>query len=246
MPYPLYDVVLTGEIAAGFDRQAVIETLSRLFHRDAGHIATLMRRGAQTIKRNVNAQTGRQYLQTLAKAGAVGSLTAVKTVREAKPSGASGPRYELRVLSPPSRPADVNFAPIQANRISRAAEGIDLNRIDTPPLKFGDIALLAAYEDPEAETICLLVFRQGQKRPYGCEANRIVFTDFPGTKATGALESLRLFMQFVGQQHPALYVDRPTAHFLGGRPPAILDIDLVKYTTTLGEALLSVPGASPE
>ncbi|MDJ0722602.1 MAG: hypothetical protein QNJ04_13285, partial [Desulfobacterales bacterium] len=75
-------------------------------------------------------------------------------------------------------------------------------------------------------------------RPYLCDANRIVFSDFPGTQATSVVASLRLFCGLVARQHTALRVDPPTAGFLEGRPPAILEIDPVRHATILGKGLV--------
>jgi hypothetical protein len=143
----------------------------------------------------------------------------------------------VRVILPRPHPADVVFAPIQANRISHAEGGIDVNRIGTPPIAYGDIALLAVFEDHSAETTYLLIYPKEHERPYQCDANRIVFGDFPGTQATSAVASLRLFCGWLARRHTALRVDPPTAAFIQGRPPAILEIDPVRYTTMLGKAL---------
>lgn len=143
----------------------------------------------------------------------------------------------MRVIAPPLRPADVAYGPIQANRISGAPQGLDVNRIGTPPIGFEALALVCVYQAAESDKIYILLFRQGQKRPYRCDANRIVFSDFPGAKATGLKTSLRHFIRYAGQRHPALRLDRRTAEFIRGRPPAILEIDLTRFTTTMAKAL---------
>ena len=243
MSPPLYDVILTNQIAPGYDRQTVVAALARLLGRDEQQIADLMQTGNHAIKINVDAQSGQQYIQSLASTGAVVRLEPGRPPEV--PVAADGDTetvgdatdLNIRVISPRPRPADVAFAPIQANRITPAPGGIDVNRIDTPPIAYHAVALLAAYKDHEAEKIYVLIFQQGAKRPYQCDANRIVYNDFPDTKATSVISSLRLFFQMVARQHPALRVDPPTAEFLIGRPPAILEMDLVKYTTRLGETL---------
>ena len=243
MSPPLYDVILTDQIAPGCDRSTVVAALARLLGRDERQVADLMHSGEQIIKSNVDARTGQQYIQSLADTGAICRLVPGRHPKS--PDAAAGnPKPEgdatdlnIRVITPRPQPADVAFAPIQANRITPAPGGIDVNRIDTPPIAFDAVVLLAAYEDHEAEKIYVLIFRHGAKRPYQCDANRIVFNDFPDTKATSVIASLRLFFQLVARQHPALRVDPPTAGFLVGRPPAILEMDLVRYTTMLGKTL---------
>ena len=143
----------------------------------------------------------------------------------------------MRVISPPLRPADVAYGPIRANRISGAPQGFDVNRIGTPPIRFEALALVCVYQAADSDKIFIVLFRQGQKRPYQCDANRIVFSDFPGAKATGLKASLRHFIRYAGQYHPALRLDRQTAAFIQGRPPAILEIDLTRFTTTMAKAL---------
>ncbi|MBL0714875.1 MAG: hypothetical protein JJV98_14365 [Desulfosarcina sp.] len=246
MPPPLFNVMLTGQIAEGHNRRTVIAALARLFDRDVQVVANLLDAREPIVKRNVDARTGHKYLEALEQTGALGRLapadpetarTAPESLSAPPPSAAD---LKERVIYPPPHPADVAFAPIQANRITGAPQGIDLNRIDTPPIAFEDIASLGIYEDHEEEKVFVLVFRRGQKRPYQCDANRVVFTDFPGTKATSVIASLRRFVGFIAQRHLSLRLDPGTAEFLKGRPPAILDIDLIKFTTTMGQALLSM------
>jgi hypothetical protein len=252
MSTPLYDIELTDRIAEGRDRQTVIAALSRLLGQDTRIVAGLLATGDQIVKHNVDAETGRQYLEALVQAGAYGRLTPASP-GQAPPSSddvetpaRNAADRTIRVIITPPRPAEVGFAPIQANRVTGAPNGIDVNRIDTPPIAFKDIALLAAYEDHAAEKIYLLIYKESQKRPYQCDANRVIYTDFPGTKATSVIASLRRFMRHVARHHHALRVDQPTAGFLNGRPPAILEIDRVRYTTMIGAALLAMAAAPVE
>ncbi len=241
MRKPLYDVILTDQIAGNRERQEVAAHLARRLGQDTRLIAELLRTGDHVIKRRVDAPAGKQYLQALEEAGAVGRL---------RPAAADGRRpgaavdldLPVRVISPRSHPADVAFAPIQANRITHAEGGIDVNRIDTPPITYRAISLLAVYADPEAEQTYVLIFRKNQKRPFSCDADRIVFSDFAATRTTSVNASLRLFIGWIACRHTALRVDPPTAGFFGGRPPAILEIDPVRYTTMLGKTLISMAG----
>lgn len=251
MPTRLYDVILTGQIVAGHDPRTVIASLARLLKRDAEIIVDLLQRDGQIIKRKVDAHNGQAVLKALERIGVVSRLVPVKPPSVPKPSQVTGTPLPdgadraMRIISPPLQPADVAYAPIQANRISGAPGGLDVNRIDTPPIRFEALALLGVHQAADADKVFLLIFRQGQKRPYLCDANRINFSDFPGTKATSVTASLRHFVRFAGQHHPALCLDPPTAAFLKGRPPAILEIDLVRFTTTMAKALASEGRAPP-
>ena len=243
---PLYDVILTGQIAPGHERKAVLTSLARLLQQDLRQITELMDTDDAVIKREVDAHTGHQYLQALAKTGAIGRLkplsqTGAPTVSTGGPAPAGDSAHpNIRVISPRPQPADIAFAPIQANRITHVPGGIDINRIDTAPIEYDAIALSAVYENQEKDQIHVLIFRQDLHRPYQCDANRIAYNEFPGIQATSVIASLRLFLQLVAREHPSLRVDPPTAGFLVGRPPAILEIDPVKYTTMLGKTLLAM------
>ena len=248
MRKPHYDVILTDQIAGNRERQEVAANLARRLGQDIRLIAELLRTGDHVIKYRVDAPTGKQYIQALEEAGAVGRLR--PTTSPAQPAPADGrrpgaavdPDLPVRIISPRSHPADVAFAPIQANRITHAEGGIDVNRINTPPLTCRDISLLAVYADPEAEQTYVLIFNNNQKRPYSCDADRIVFSDFAAAQATSVNASLRLFIEWIACRHTALRVDPPTAGFFEGRPPAILEIDPVRYTTMLAKALISMAG----
>ncbi len=239
-----FDVILIDPIAGNADRRKILNALARKFDQDVHRVADRLKKGDPVIKRGVDEPTGRQYLQALSEAGTRGRLRpAAPSDRLApadsrRPGSATTPALPVRVISPRPQPADVSFAPIQANRISQAEAGIDVNRIDTPPITFGAIDLIAVYEDREAEKIYLLVFRKKQKRPFVCDANRVVYSEFPGTQATSVVASLRRFCGFIARQHTTLRVDPPTAAFLEGRPPAALEIDPVRYMTTLGKSLI--------
>ncbi len=246
MPRTRYDVILTDQIAGDRERQEVAATLARRLGQDARRVAALMKKGDQVIKRRVDAPTARQYLRAPEEAGAVGRLRPTASLggkglyAGRTPGTAVASNLPVRVISPRPHPADVTFAPIQANRITHAEGGIDVNRIDTPPIGYGAIALLAAYQDHETEKNYVLVFRADLKRPYRCDADRIVFGEFPGTQATSVVASLRLFLKWIARQQAALRVAPPTAGLIEGRPPAILEIDLVRYATMLGRTLIAM------
>ena len=241
----LYDVILTGQIVAGHDPQTVVTSLARLMRRDAKIIVGLLKRDGQIVKRRVDADTGKAVHRTLKRIGVVSRLVPTKPPGVTKPSKVTdaslpdGADRTFQIIAPPRQPADVAFAPITANRISGAPGGLDVNRIGTPPIPFEALALVCVHQAADADNLFLLIFRQGQKRPYLCDANRVVFSDFPDTKATSVTASLRHFVRFVGQHHPSLCLDPPTAEFIHGRPPAILEIDLVRFTTTMAKALAS-------
>ncbi len=251
MPKILYDIILTGQIVAGHDPQTVVTSLARLMKRDAQSVVDLLKRDGQIIKHRVDAHTGKAVHRALKRIGVVSRIVPAKATSATKPSKVidaslpDGAERTFQIIAPPRQPADVAFAPIPANRISGAPGGLDVNRIDTPPIRFEALALVCVHQAADADNLFILIFRHGQNRPYLCDANRVVFSDFPGTKATSVTASLRRFVRFAGQHHPALCLDAPTAEFLQGRPPAILEIDLVRFTTTMAKALASKGGDPP-
>ena len=138
MSPPLYDVILTNQIAPGYDRQTVVAALARLLGRDEQQITDLMQTGNHAIKSNVDARTGQQYIQSLASTGAVVRLEPGRSPEV--PVAADGDTetvgdatdLNIRVISPRPRPADVAFAPIQANRITPAPGGASMSTASIP------------------------------------------------------------------------------------------------------------------
>ena len=64
MSPPLYDVILTDQIAPGCDRSTVVAALARLLGRDERQVADLMHSGEQIIKSNVDVRTGQAHMIT--------------------------------------------------------------------------------------------------------------------------------------------------------------------------------------
>ena len=64
-----HSVRLTGGYRAGFEPQAVHDSLATLFRQDAARVAQLVASGA-TIKRGVDAPTAERFRQAIENAGA--------------------------------------------------------------------------------------------------------------------------------------------------------------------------------
>jgi hypothetical protein len=66
----LFNVVLTGSVLPGFDRETVAGGLAALFRMDSAKAGALLDNSARIIKKSVDRQTAAKFEQALTKAGA--------------------------------------------------------------------------------------------------------------------------------------------------------------------------------
>jgi len=132
-----YDVIFIGTLQPGADPAQVRENLARLFKTEPARIEHLFSGQPVTIKKGVDAATGRQYVAALAKAGAVADLA---ELIEAPPAPASTPAAEpprasaargAPVTVPPAIAA--RAAPPEAPGYSVAEPGAILVEVAPPP-----------------------------------------------------------------------------------------------------------------
>src|SRR4030042_2699504 len=69
-----YKGILSGAIRTGFDRDAVLKNLARLFNRPPDLIEKLLSDQPRVIKRGLDLPTAEKYQQTLRQAGAVSRI----------------------------------------------------------------------------------------------------------------------------------------------------------------------------
>jgi hypothetical protein len=140
-----FDVVFGGELQPGADPAQVRANLAQLFRTEPAKVARLFDGRAVTLKKNVDATTGRQYLAALAKAGLVAMLAEVVEVAP-PPSAPTAPTESPRPVAagtPGPRPAPVTVpdaiaargAPPRAPDYSVAEPGAVLVEAETiaPP-----------------------------------------------------------------------------------------------------------------
>ena len=137
-----YDVIFLGTLQPGADPAQVRENLARLFKTEPARIGHLFSGQPVTIKKGVDAATGRQYVAALAKAGAVADLA---ELIEAPPAPVSSTAPTPAAKTPPAGPAPrgapvtvppaiaARAAPPQAPGYSVAAPGVMLVETTPPP-----------------------------------------------------------------------------------------------------------------
>ena len=136
-----YDVIFIGALQPGADPVQVRENMARLFKTEPARIEHLFSGQPVTIKKGVDAATGRQYVDALAKAGAIADLAELIEAPPA-PVPAPAPASDLKapaaatprgapVTVPPAMAA--RSAPPQAPGYSVAEPGVILVEAATPP-----------------------------------------------------------------------------------------------------------------
>jgi len=136
-----YDVIFIGTLQAGADPAQVRENMARLFKTEPARIEHLFSGQPVTIKKGVDAATGRQYVDALAKAGALADLA---ELIEAPPAPASllPPASDVKASPAPATPRGApvtvppaiaaRSAPPQAPGYSVAEPGVILVEVATP------------------------------------------------------------------------------------------------------------------
>jgi hypothetical protein len=130
-----FDVVFGGELQPGADPAQVRANLAQLFRTEPAKVARLFDGRAVTLKKNVDATTGRQYLAALAKAGLVAPTESPRPVA----AGTPGPRPApvtvpdaIAARGAPPRAPDYSVA--EPGAVLVEAETIAPPRIDTAHL----------------------------------------------------------------------------------------------------------------
>ena len=83
-----YKVILAGAIRAGFDREAVLKSLARLFNKSPDLIGKLLSGGPRVIRKGLDFATAEKYQETLRQAGAIAHI-------EPEDQPSAGPRELL-------------------------------------------------------------------------------------------------------------------------------------------------------
>ncbi len=140
---PQYDIVFEGRITPGASPEAVQARLAALFKTEAEAIARLFSGRRYVIKKGLDSETARKYLNVLEKYGAVCEL-----VEKREPSGMT--------LAPPgsvlAKPPQIGSPDIDIDDLSMAAPGEDILEdysIPAPP----PLDISAMSVAPPGETI---------------------------------------------------------------------------------------------
>lgn len=185
-----FDVVFSGELQPGADPAQARANLARLFKTEPAKVAPLFDGRAATLKKNVDAATGRQYLAALAKAGLVAMLAEVVEVAPPPPPAPPEPTASPRPAAtgaPGPRPAPVTVPD------AIAARGAPPRAPDYSVAEPGEVLVEAeTIAPPRIDTAHLSVAVAGELlvEPATVEAPRFDLSgltlDPPGTQLSDA------------------------------------------------------------
>ena len=257
-----YNIIFRGEIAEGQDIDEVKKNMAALFKVSDEKTEQLFSKRAVNIKKSVDHATTLKYKEAIEKAGALCSIvpfsgeTDQKTLQEAdkQQKNAHNPdvvKYEPTETSPLSIPhasnvitpertfRDLRFSPIEIPSISRAGDGLNINRIDVQNVSFDTIVLASVFaeEVPPAIEYRLVLFLKNSRRPFISNIDKIRYQDFPDVKHEASLGSLRNFILFLCNKNPDIITDKHTHEFLNGNEQNLLKVEPLDFITSLGKAL---------
>ena len=147
----------------------------------------------------------------------------------------------------PSKYQVASVAPIEANKVLPAEEGLDLRRPADAPVLFQDIYVICVFQMKEEkpkpqqsrrkkkrgqgstgfhfseEIILADLFLAGKSRPYRIASNLISYPQFFTNLQSNSLANFRQFMLYIISNIDSVYVDQATMRFLKtGKPRMFL------------------------
>ena len=147
----------------------------------------------------------------------------------------------LPAVDAPAKYQVPSVAPLEANKVLPAADGLDLRRLNEAPISFNDISLICVYRLNERssakpsspglrkkkkdaiqgssgsslEMLTADLYLSGRSRPYRFTSNQIAYPKFfPSNLQANSLENFRQFIQFIIAQLSSVYVDQYTMDYL--------------------------------
>ena len=240
-----YNVIFTGRIAPGANREQVEENLLRLLKCPAERIAPFFTGTALVVKKNLPRERAETFSEALTRAGAVCAIRKTGPVKATADSPARPADRPVKVVSPVIRGAQLLFAPLTCPVLTAADGGIDVNRKDSAFVPFEDIALLAVTYDSGqgASVLRLLMFIHPMKRPLIVDAAKISFADFPNVSGENLLSSTRQFVAFLLEKNPDIVIDEDTRALRDGGRPLEMGRDVVALATALAPEVPKREGA---
>ena len=236
-----YNVVFSGVIYPGKNREAVKKNLGRLLSLESSQVDELFANKGTVIRQSTDLETAVSFVKLFEEAGAVCTMQVAdgkaQPLPEKKSAPAARPAPTLGVVNVEPVPADPLYSPSTVPKIGAWDQGLDTNRMDNPHLDFADIRLVSVFGRPlgEEKQYTLFLFLAGQRRPFQVDASKIVFTEFHGVKSQMLLASLRNFLFHLLHHAPQIMLDGPTYDFLRGQSPVLLKQDPLILATSLGK-----------
>jgi len=258
----IYKVVFSGKLAAGKSEADVAARMAALFKTSTDKISALLNTPGIVIKKDIDLATAKKYAGAILAAGAICRIEPPETaapVATAAPAAplAKTPAPSADVVSPKAGTATVEprvvvitlsqkpedrFAPQAVEKISGAEGGIRFHPSDGSAVSYQNILALAAFGQANgpSETTRLYLFIHAYERPFVCDIDGIVFSDFPIKIFPKNIACLRGFLHFLCKTNPAIILEEATLDFLSGSSPQQLDaIKAAKLATGMGQLIAS-------
>lgn len=254
-----YRVVMTGGLVGGKSENDVKARMAALFKTSTDKISALLNNPGIVIKKDIDLATAKKYAGAIQAAGAgcridppeetspkafteVSENKTVAPVEQAAPAdddGRAEPRVVVIALS--QKPED-RFAPKPVEKISGAEGGIRFYPSDGNIVSFQNILALAAFNESNgsSEISRFFMFVHAYERPFVCDIDGIVFSDFPIKVFPKNIASFRGFLHFLCKTNPSIIIEETTLDFLSGSSPQQLDaVKAAKLATGMGHLIAS-------
>ncbi|MBC2717151.1 MAG: hypothetical protein HF978_17740 [Desulfobacteraceae bacterium] len=254
-----YRVVLTGELADGKSESEVTARMAALFKTSADKIGMLLKKQGAVIKKDINLETAKKYARAILSTGAVCKIDPPEKETpdgaSLAPSGEVAPPAEVVVPEEDTgraeprvvviqllkKPED-RFEPLALEKVSGAPNGINLNAADVSEVPYDKILALATFNESNGteEVTKLYMFISSIERPFVCDIDNIVFSDFPTKVFPKSIASFRGFLHFLCKKNLSIILEETTLDFLSGSQPQKLDsLKAMKLATGMGQLIES-------
>ncbi len=251
-----YRVLCSGGVAEGKNIDDVKARMAALFKTSVAKIGVLFQGKEAVIKKDVDLETAKKYVRAISSTGAVcridppempSSETPAEVVAEDVVAEVSEPeetaRAEPRVVEIPlMRKGEFKYAPQVIKKVTSVSGGVNFNKMDLPEISYDQIISLTTYIEVKEsdEKTMLHLYTTTNSRPFVCDINSIVYSDFPMKVGSNTTVSFRNFLYFLCRQNPNIILEETTFDFLSGSQPRKLDeVKALKLSTGLGQLIES-------
>jgi hypothetical protein len=250
-----YRVVLTGELAEGKSENDVKARMASLFKTSTDRVGMLLKKSGAIIKKDIDLATAKKYAGAIMSTGAVCKIDPpekeeIPVVAEVAPSeeiappadvvaseednGRAEPRVVVIMLS---KKPEERFEPVVVEKVSGTADVINFNTADVSDVSYDKIIALAAFNETGGaeEVTKLYLFISSIERPFVCDIDSIVFSDFPIKVFPKNIASFRGFLHFLCKKNLSIIIEESTLDFLSGSQPLTIDsLKSMKLATGMG------------
>ena len=252
-----YNVVFSGDVVQGQSIKEIKARMAALFKTSAESIESIFKQKAAVIKRNVDHETAKKYVQMIQKTGAICRIIPIESTPAPSPQAArplapapaakpaapekkvetSGPRVVAIQLM---HKAEMAFAPLVIKKISKASDALNFNKMDIPEIPYSQLIAMAVFNEVEdgQDKSKLLLFASVSKRPLVCNAEHIDYVSFSIDGTKSLIASFRNFLYFICRQNPSIFVEEATFDFLSGSTIQKFDQNtILKLSTNMGKLI---------